>query len=62
MAIESPLQYSKQVWSVSFDSFLHEFNEERPHEALDMKRPADLYPALTSLRRFAGTSLSLPRP
>jgi hypothetical protein len=30
-----------------FDSFLHEFNEERPHEALDMKRPADLYPAST---------------
>jgi transposase InsO family protein len=30
-----------------FDSFLHEFNEERPHEALNMKRPADLYTAST---------------
>jgi transposase InsO family protein len=30
-----------------FDGFLHEFNEERPHEALDMKRPADLYTAST---------------
>jgi len=31
-----------------FDGFMHEFNEERPHEALDMKRPADLYaPAMT---------------
>jgi transposase InsO family protein len=26
-----------------FDEFLREFNEERPHEALDMKRPADVY-------------------
>jgi hypothetical protein len=30
-----------------FDGFLHEFNEERPHEALDMKRPTDLYTAST---------------
>ena len=35
-----------------FDSFLLEFNEERPHEALDMKRPADLYTAST--RRYDG--------
>jgi transposase InsO family protein len=26
-----------------FDDFLEEFNTERPHEALQMKRPADLY-------------------
>jgi transposase InsO family protein len=26
-----------------FDAFLHEFNYERPHEALDMKCPAELY-------------------
>ncbi|WP_192385299.1 IS481 family transposase, partial [Mesorhizobium silamurunense] len=26
-----------------FDAFLKEFNTERPHEALDMKAPADLY-------------------
>jgi len=26
-----------------FDDFVMEFNEERPHEALAMKRPADLY-------------------
>jgi transposase InsO family protein len=26
-----------------FDQFVEEFNTERPHEALDMKRPADVY-------------------
>jgi hypothetical protein len=26
-----------------FDTFVHEFNTERPHEALDMKSPADRY-------------------
>jgi len=35
-----------------FDSFLHEFNEERPYEALDMKRPAEVYTAST--RRYDG--------
>jgi transposase InsO family protein len=28
-----------------FDGFLAEFNTERPHQALDMKRPADIYTA-----------------
>jgi len=28
-----------------FDAFVHEFNHERPHEALAMKTPADLYTA-----------------
>jgi hypothetical protein len=26
-----------------FDHFVSEFNDERPHEALDMKTPAELY-------------------
>jgi transposase InsO family protein len=26
-----------------FDTFVREFNDERPHEALDMKCPADVY-------------------
>jgi putative transposase len=30
-----------------FDAFVHEFNTERPHEALAMKRPAELYAAST---------------
>lgn len=42
-----------------FDSFLHEFNEERPHEALDMKCPAELYTA--SARHYDGLpELSYP--
>ena len=28
-----------------FDAFVHEFNAERPHEALAMKCPAELYSA-----------------
>src|SRR5256885_17265000 len=35
-----------------FDVFLHEFNAERPHEALAMKCPAELYTA--SARSYAG--------
>jgi len=35
-----------------FDQFRQEFNEERPHEALDMKRPAEVYRA---------SELKLPR-
>jgi hypothetical protein len=35
-----------------FDEFIKEFNEERPHEAIDMKRPAELY--APSPRRYEG--------
>ncbi|MFC3228665.1 integrase core domain-containing protein [Marinibaculum pumilum] len=31
-----------------FDTFVREFNEERPHEALDMRCPAELYRASQS--------------
>ena len=46
-----------------FDAFVHEFNTERPHEALAMKCPAELYAA--SPRRYDGLpelDLSVPRP
>jgi transposase InsO family protein len=33
-----------------FDAFVDEFNAERPHEALDMKCPAEIY--LASSRRY----------
>jgi transposase InsO family protein len=39
-----------------FDTFLEEFNNERPHEALDMKCPGELYSPST--RPYAG----LPEP
>ena len=39
-----------------FDAFLEEFNQERPHEALAMKSPADVY---TASRR---TYLGIPEP
>ena len=35
-----------------FDAFIREFNGERPHEALEMKCPAELY--ATSARCYAG--------
>jgi putative transposase len=36
-----------------FDDFVDEFNNERPHEALDMKRPADMYtPSTMALPAF----------
>jgi transposase InsO family protein len=34
-----------------FDHFVDEFNRERPHEALGMKRPADVYVASTRAYR-----------
>jgi putative transposase len=36
-----------------FDAFREEFNQERPHEAIDMKRPAELYQS--SARGFPKT-------
>ncbi|MGD0480887.1 MAG: integrase core domain-containing protein [Terracidiphilus sp.] len=36
----------------TFDSFIHEFNDERPHEALAMKCPADLY--VPASRQYQG--------
>ncbi len=42
-----------------FDAFVQEFNAERPHEALDMQRPADRY--APSARPYAGLpELSYP--
>jgi hypothetical protein len=42
-----------------FDAFVQEFNNERPHEALDMKYPADVYKASTRPYRGIG-ELSYP--
>jgi transposase InsO family protein len=42
-----------------FDDFVQEFNTERPHEALDMQRPADLY-TLSSKPYFGLPDLTYP--
>jgi hypothetical protein len=38
-----PPAHSLKAQQQKFDSFQEEFNQERPHEAIDMKRPAELY-------------------
>ena len=43
-----------------FDAFIHEFNAERPHEALAMKRPAEVY--APSARPFDGALPELSYP
>lgn len=43
-----------------FDEFQREFNQERPHEALDMKRPAEVYAA--SPRAYDGGLPELTYP
>jgi len=43
-----------------FDEWRRTFNEERPHEALGMKRPAELYQP--SARQFEGTPQDLTYP
>ena len=43
----------------AYDAFIHEFNTERPHEALDMQPPAERY--WPSTRPYAGLpELSYP--
>lgn len=44
----NPPRSSIRAQQVAFQSFQREYNEERPHEALDMRVPADLY--VTSTR------------
>ena len=38
-----PAQKNQQAQQERFDTFRHEFNAERPHEALDQQTPASLY-------------------
>lgn len=39
----NPPKRSLQAQQEAFDQFLREYNEERPHETLDMMTPADIY-------------------
>ena len=56
--IERELRGEEQ--QASFDEWRRVFNEERPHEALAMKRPAELYQP--SPRKFEGTPEDLTYP
>jgi len=56
--IERELRGEEQ--QTSFDEWRRTFNEERPHEALAMKRPAEVYQP--SPRKFAGTPDDLTYP
>ena len=44
---------------VRFDEFIERYNQERPHQALDMKVPADLY--TSSPRPYKGLAISTIR-
>jgi putative transposase len=56
--IERELRGEEQ--QASFDTWRQTFNEERPHEALAMKRPAEVYQS--SERKFEGTPEDLNYP
>jgi hypothetical protein len=56
--VERELRGEQQ--QASFDEWRRTFNEERPHEALGMKRPAEVYEAST--RKFEGTPEDLTYP
>jgi len=47
-----PAQMNTLQQQARFDDFVSEFNDERPHEALEMKAPADVYDP--SLRLYHG--------
>ena len=46
-----------------FDDFVHEFNAERPHEAIAMKCPAEVYtPSRRPYQGLPEPRIPLPRP
>jgi putative transposase len=56
--VERELRGEEQ--QASFDEWRRSFNEERPHEALGMKRPAEVYQQ--SARKYEGTPEDLSYP
>jgi transposase InsO family protein len=59
--ISRELQRSPQGWSQSaLDTWREEFNQQRPHEALNMKTPAEIYS--NSTRRYSGLPTDLEYP
>ena len=47
-----PIGFTSGAMQARFDAFVQEFNTERPHEALAMKAPAQVYSA--SPRSYSG--------
>ena len=43
-----------------FDAFIHDYNQERPHQALNMRYPAELYSALRAALQRLARSWSIP--
>src|SRR5215831_4365984 len=56
--VEKELRGQEQ--QASFEVWRRQFNEERPHESLGMKRPAEVY--IPSERKFEGTPEDLDYP
>lgn len=44
-----PAKANSLAQQAKFDEFVHEFNVERPHEALDMKTPSEIYKPSTRI-------------
>jgi transposase InsO family protein len=55
-----PARHNSLQQQERFDEFRKEFNEERPHEALEMKRPAEVY--RPSERQYPATLPELTYP
>jgi putative transposase len=51
-AITKPPAHSILQKQDKFEDFIREYNYERPHQALEMKRPTDLY--TPSIRKYSG--------
>lgn len=51
-ATAKPAETNFKAQQESFDKFRNEYNQERPHEALNGKRPADVYTA--SAKQYTG--------
>ncbi|MGB7217178.1 MAG: integrase core domain-containing protein [Vicinamibacterales bacterium] len=50
-----------QAQQVRFNRFRHEYNDERPHEALNQETPASLFPTVKALAAAAARASGIPR-
>ena len=59
-SLHVPPQMNTLAQQARFDDFVTEFNQERPHEALDMKTPGDIYQPLRQSLTTACPDLDYP--